>query len=78
MKITTLDIVPHMWYCLFLAIFGILSIFIPYADGLCRRNPWDWEKENPWKINNEIEKDCDEMKSFRRSPFCVGIVSIFD
>lgn len=46
-KITTLDIVPHMWYCLFLAIFGILSIFIPYADGLCRRNPWDWEKGKP-------------------------------
>lgn len=78
MKITTLDIVPHMWYCLFLAIFGILSIFIPYLNGLCRRIHGTGKKENPWKINNEIEKDCDEMKSFRRSPFCVGIVSIFD
>ena len=24
------------------------------------------------EINNEIEKDCDEMKSFRRSPFLCG------
>ena len=26
-----------------LAIVGILSIFIPFADGVCRRDPWNWE-----------------------------------
>ena len=31
--INAMEIIPHMWYCWFLAIFGILSIYIPYADG---------------------------------------------
>ena len=43
--LNTLDIVPHMWYCFMLALFGILSIFIPFADGICRRHPWVWKKE---------------------------------
>ncbi len=45
LSISTMEIVPHMWYCFFLAIFGILSIFIPYADHVIRKNPWDWSKE---------------------------------
>lgn len=31
--INAMEIIPHMWYCWLLAIFGILSIYIPYADG---------------------------------------------
>ena len=31
--INAIEIIPHMWYCWLLAIFGILSIYIPYADG---------------------------------------------
>ncbi|XOQ52242.1 MAG: Na+/H+ antiporter NhaC family protein [Succiniclasticum sp.] len=42
--LNTLDIVPHMWYCFLLAFFGLVSIFVPYADGLIRREPWQWEK----------------------------------
>lgn len=41
--INALDIVPHMWYCFFLAFFGILSIYIPFADYFIRKNPWKWE-----------------------------------
>lgn len=37
------EIVPYMWYCWALAIFGIASIFIPFADGVCRKDPWNWE-----------------------------------
>ena len=37
------EIVPYMWYCWILAIFGLLSIFVPYADGICRKDPWNWE-----------------------------------
>ena len=36
-------IVGGMWYCWFLAPFGLLSIFVPYADGVCRKDPWNWE-----------------------------------
>lgn len=41
--ITTIDIIPHTWYCWVLALFGILSIFVPYADRICRKDPWNWE-----------------------------------
>ena len=37
------EIVPYMWYCRILAAFGLLSIFVPYADGTCRKDPWNWE-----------------------------------
>ena len=37
------DILPYVWYCGVLAIFGVLSIFIPYADNVCRKDPWNWE-----------------------------------
>lgn len=39
------DIVPNLWYCWMLAFFGILSIFIPFADGIFRKNPWNWEHD---------------------------------
>ena len=45
--ISPVEIVPYMWYCWILGVFGLLSIFIPYADGVCRKNPWDWEKGRP-------------------------------
>ena len=41
--ISPVEIVPFMWYCWILAIFGILSIFVPYADKVCRKDPWNWE-----------------------------------
>ena len=41
------EIVPYMWYCWILAIFGLLSIFVPYADGVCRKDPWNWEYNMP-------------------------------
>ena len=41
--ISPIEIVPYMWYCWILAAFGLLSIFVPYADRVCRRDPWNWE-----------------------------------
>lgn len=37
------DIIPNLWYCWILAAVGIVSIFVPFADGVCRRDPWNWE-----------------------------------
>ncbi len=37
------EIIPNLWYCWVLAAVGILSIFIPFADNVCRRDPWNWE-----------------------------------
>ena len=41
--ISPTDIVPNLWYCWVLAIVGIASIFIPFADGTCQKDPWNWE-----------------------------------
>jgi len=39
--------VGSMWYCWILAFFGLLSIFVPYADGVIRKDPWNWEYDCP-------------------------------
>ncbi len=41
--LSSANIIPSLWYCWFLAVFGVLSIFIPFADGICRKDPWNWE-----------------------------------
>ncbi len=43
LHITPMDAVPFTWYCWILAVFGLISIFVPYADGICRKDPWNWE-----------------------------------
>ena len=37
------NILPFMWYNWLLAVFAVASIFIPFADGICRKDPWNWE-----------------------------------
>ena len=44
-EISPAQIVPSMWYCLLLAVFGIASVFIPFADGVIKKDPWNWEHE---------------------------------
>ena len=41
--ISPVEIVPYMWYCWILAAFGLLSVFVPYADKVCKKDPWNWE-----------------------------------
>lgn len=35
---------PYVWYSFLLTLFGILSIFVPFADGYIKKHPWNWEK----------------------------------
>ena len=42
-NITAIEIIPNLWYCWVLAFFGVLSIFLPFADRICRKDPWNWE-----------------------------------
>lgn len=46
------QIIPLLWYQMILAVFGILSIFFPFADSLIRKEPWDWEKEEAVEVVN--------------------------
>ena len=51
--ISPVQIVPNMWYCWILAIFGLLSIFTGYANRVARKNPWNWEHD---KAQSDVDK----------------------
>lgn len=51
--ISPVQIVPSMWYCWILAIFGLLSIFTGYANRVARKNPWNWEHD---KAQSDVDK----------------------
>lgn len=42
--VSAIDVMPLLWYQQLLAVSAILSIYIPFADGLIKKNPWDWSK----------------------------------
>ena len=42
--VAPVEILPYMWYIMLLAVSSIISIFVPFADGTIRKNPWNWEK----------------------------------
>lgn len=42
--VAPLEIIPYMWYVMLLGVSAITSIFVPFADGLIRKNPWNWEQ----------------------------------
>ena len=41
--LSPLDLLPFFWYQQLLAIFTLISMFIPYADGVIKKRPWNWE-----------------------------------
>ncbi len=41
--VSPVALIPFLWYQQLLALFAILSIFIPFADGIIKRDPWNWE-----------------------------------
>ena len=46
-ELSPIDVIPLLWYQLLLAGFAILSIFIPYTDGMIKKDPWNWEHDKP-------------------------------
>ena len=60
--ISPVEIVPYMWYCWILAGFGLLSIFVPYADRVCRKDPWDWEHDAPRSAAAAKKADLEKKK----------------
>lgn len=43
--VSPIDVIPLVWYIHLLAISTIISIFIPFSDGIIKRTPWDFDKE---------------------------------
>lgn len=44
-KVTPLEVIPLLWYQQLLIASVVISIHIPFADGLMRKKLWVWEKE---------------------------------
>lgn len=49
-KLSPLDVIPLLWYQMLLALFAILSIFIPYDRLLIKKHPWNFKT---WKAEKE-------------------------
>lgn len=45
--LSVVDIIPLLWYQMLLAVFAIVSIYIPFTDGLIRKDPWNFEHDKP-------------------------------
>lgn len=41
--IAPVHIMSNLWYCWILGIVAIIAIFVPFAEGCCRKDPWNWE-----------------------------------
>jgi len=37
------ELLPLLWYPYLLALFAIISLFIPFAEGVIRKNPWNFK-----------------------------------
>ncbi|MBE6067725.1 MAG: Na+/H+ antiporter NhaC family protein [Clostridium lundense] len=48
--VSPFQVLPLVWYVYFLAISAIVSIFVPFADGIIKNNPWKWDKENEIEV----------------------------
>jgi len=43
-RVSPIGLVPYSWYEMALAVFAAISMFVPYAEGVLRKRPWDFEK----------------------------------
>ena len=44
--VTPTQIIPLLWYQGLLAVSAIISIFIPFADGVIKKTPWKWDNKD--------------------------------
>ena len=47
LSITPVDIIPYLWYPMLLGVFAVISVFVPFADSACCKDPWNWEYDCP-------------------------------
>lgn len=54
--LSPIDVIPLLWYQLLLAGFAIVSIFVPFTDGMIKKDPWNWEHDKPMsKVTGNIK-----------------------
>lgn len=45
LEISAFEIIPCTYYLIFLTISAVISIFIPFADRIIKKHPWDFEND---------------------------------
>ncbi|MDR7869543.1 MAG: Na+/H+ antiporter NhaC family protein [Tissierellaceae bacterium] len=45
--VSAFEVIPLLWYQLSLGVFAIVSIFVPFTDGLIKKDPWNFEHDMP-------------------------------
>lgn len=48
--ISPFQVIPLLWYQQILALVAILSIFVPFADRVIKKNPWVWDKKDTYDV----------------------------
>lgn len=43
--VTPFQLIPLLWYQQLLCVSAIISMFVPFADGLIKKEPWNWDNE---------------------------------
>ncbi len=58
-NVSAVSFIPYIWYSFLLALFGILSIFVPFADGYIKKHPWNWDENREESVvgGRELEAD---------------------
>ncbi|MDR2180712.1 MAG: Na+/H+ antiporter NhaC family protein [Synergistaceae bacterium] len=41
--VSPFQLLTTLWYPYLLGIFALISIFVPFADGYIKKNPWNWD-----------------------------------
>ncbi|QGU93786.1 Na+/H+ antiporter NhaC family protein [Clostridium bovifaecis] len=53
--VSPFQVLPLVWYIHILAISAVASMFIPFADGIIKKNPWKWDNNSELEIASEVE-----------------------
>ena len=48
--VSPFQVMPLLWYQQILAVIALLSIYFPFADGLIKKQPWNYETDKPMDI----------------------------
>lgn len=55
-RVSPIQVLPYTWFIYLLAISALISIFVPFSDGLVRKDPWDFEHE---MVSSKVGKKLD-------------------
>ncbi|MCL1994238.1 MAG: Na+/H+ antiporter NhaC family protein [Spirochaetes bacterium] len=55
--VSAVQIIPLLWYQWLLGAFAILSIFVPYANHIMKKDPWDWDHKMESSLARKMKSE---------------------